>query len=176
MPSSFKYQIQGTPDALRIKITHRRWPVFFVTLSLSFLVLLALFQIYGSRWRDTVVGFSFSMLGIFLACVLCYMAFHSILSRTISASLTHVQVRSSWFGIAKTRSFPHEDVLQFGFGLFGHSLTPVLRLEVLDRGKYKGRTEWICFATGTTEAEVNDFLRVAESRGFRLPRQPRTQP
>jgi hypothetical protein len=54
-------------------------------------------------------------------------------------------------------------VNSFGFGRAWHSFTPVLRLEIRTPSP---RTKWVVLASGTSEHEVNAFLREIETRGF----------
>jgi hypothetical protein len=93
---------------------------------------------------------------------------NSVLSHTLFlSSPSELRVRSSFFGLSKTRSVNLSDICSFGFGHFSHSLTPMLRLELRNPS---GRTRWIEFARGITEKEVDAFLRDIEAQGFQLPR------
>lgn len=167
---SFKYDIRKTRDGVRLRICCYRWKVFWVSLLWTMIWALAAAKAL-SGWDKSYFIFLCIPFCALLAGLGVFSVVNSVLSRTlILSSSSELRVRSSFFGLSKTRSINLSDICSFGFGHFSHSLTPMLRLEIRNPRDPRGRSKWIAFALGTTEREVDAFLQDVEAQGFRLPR------
>jgi hypothetical protein len=164
---SFTYDVRRIRNGTEVEIGCCHWKQFLASSLWSILWLAATAAAYESWWGKTYFGFwflffcaSFIGLGIFNAV-------HAMLWRTLTLSPSGLKLRSSFFGVAMTRSIELGSVSSFGLGRAGHSGIPVLRIELRTRAT---RTKWIVLASGITEAEVKAFLQDVEAQGFQLPR------
>lgn len=166
---SFKYDIRKTRDGVRLGICCYRWKVFWISLLWTMTWALAAAKAL-SAWDKNYFIFLCIPFCALLAGLGAFNVVNSLLSHTLTlSSPSELRVRSSFFGLSKTRSITLSDISSFGFGHFSHSLTPMLRLE-LRNPRDPRRSKWIAFARGTTEREVDAFLQDVEAQGFRLPR------
>jgi hypothetical protein len=167
---SFKYDIRKTRNGVRLKIRCYRWKVFWISLLWTMIWVWAAAKAL-SLWGGNYFIFLCIPFCALLAGLGVFNVVNSILSHTLFLpSPSELRVRSSFFGLSKTRSINLSDICSFGFGHFSHSLTPMLRLELRNPRDPRGRSKWIEFARGTTEREVAAFLQDIEAQGFRLPR------
>lgn len=167
---SFEYDIRKTQDGVRLRIRCYRWKVFWISLLWSMAWALATAKALSSLDKSFFIFLCIPFCAL-LAGLGVFNVVNSVLSHTlILSSPSELRVRSSFFGLSKTRSINLIDIYSFGFGSFSHSLTPMLRLELRNPRDPRGRSKWIEFARGTTEREVDAFLRDIEAQGFRLPR------
>jgi hypothetical protein len=164
---SFKYDIRKTRDGVRLTIRCYRWKVFWISLLWSMIWALAAAKAL-SGWNKSYFLFLCIPFCALLAGLGAFNVVNSVLSHTLIVSPpSELRVRSSFFGLSKTRSISLSDIYSFGFGHFSHSLIPMLRLELRNPS---GRSKWIEFARGTTEREVDAFLQDIKAQGFQLPR------
>ena len=131
----------------------------------SILWIVAGAEAYDSWWGKTYFGCVVLVLCALLA-IFC--AINSILLRTLILSPSSgLRLKTSFFGVAMTKSIELSDINSVGFGLASQSSTPVLRLELRTQS---ARRKWIVLASRTTEQEVNAFLQDIETQGFQLRR------
>jgi len=165
---SFKYDVRRKGDGVQVVIRCYRWKVFYISLLWSMFWGLSAAKAYESEWTKSYFVFLSIPFCALLAVLGLFNVVRSVLSHTLILSLpSELHIRASFFGLSTTRLINVSDVESFGPGHFSHSLIPVLRLELRARS---GRNEWIVFARGTSEREVNVFLQDIAAQGFLLPR------
>jgi hypothetical protein len=165
---SINYDVRRTQDGVRVTIRDYQWKKFLVCLVWTIVWALAAAKALSAWDRNAFAFFSVpfcALLAGFGACT----AVTWVLSHTLIFSPpSELRVRSSFLGLTRTRLFDRSEVIDFGFGYFGHSRRPVLRLEV--RALTKRRTtQWIVLAHAPTERDVDAFIHDVEAQGLVLP-------
>jgi hypothetical protein len=165
---SINYEVRRTQDGVRVTIRDYQWKKFLDCLAWTIVWALAAAEALSAWDRNAFAFFSIPFCALF-AGFGAYTAVSWVLSRTLIFSPpSEVRVRSSFLGLTRTKFFDVSEVIDFGFGYFGHSRRPVLRLVV--RALTKRRTtQWIVLAHATTERDVDAFINDVEAQGLLLP-------
>lgn len=163
---SFKYDVYQDKDCVKVKVGRYRWVGFLISLLWSTLWLLTAISVRESWWGETYFAYLFLLFCTLFIGFGVVLAVNSVLWRTLILSASGLRLRTSFFGVAISRTIDLSDVNNLGFGYASHSSIPTLRLELRTPN---ARTKWIVLASGTTENEVTAFLRDIEAKGFRLP-------
>jgi hypothetical protein len=169
MHSSFQYEVLKMHDGVQVRIFQHRWKVFLVSGLWTSVWVAAALSACHFHLGNTYAGFLGMLLSFLFAAVGTVIAVRSVLHHALTLLPAGLRVRPTFLGIGRTRSWPLSAISHFGFGRAGHSLTPVLRLELRDESNPKRKPRWIVLATGTTEQEVDLFLKATENQGFQLP-------
>jgi hypothetical protein len=165
---SFTYTFQRFGESSQVRICCYRWRTFCIAFLWSVFWIIVPLKIFESTWGNGFFGLLFLLFGVFLSFMGILTAGETLLTRTLTlCPPTELRIRTSFFGVSKTRLVKLSDVTSFGFGLFGHSLDPVLRLDL--QHPRKGN-EWVVLAYKPTKQEVDAFLNDIEAKGFQLPR------
>jgi hypothetical protein len=164
---SFNYDVRRTQDGVRVTIRDYQWKRFLISLLWTMVWALAVAKALSAWDGNFFVLLSIPFCALFAA-LGAYNVVASVLSHTLTLLPSELRVRSSFFGLSKTKSISLSDIESFGFGKASHSLRPVLRLVL--RNPSGKRSKWIEFARGTTEREVDAFLVNIGAQGFQLPR------
>jgi hypothetical protein len=157
-----RFRIDRKGDRVRLRIAQQHRIAPFIT------IFVTVGMVFAAQWIFERFGVRFStilpvLLLLPLPILLSVSQLWSLTSRkifefspdevTVLTSLLGVQVRKQLFRIA--------DVHHFGFDLFGHSLTPVFRLDV------KGK--WITLAEVASRVEVDAVVKALRAEGIHLP-------
>jgi hypothetical protein len=163
---SFNYDVRRTQDGVCVTIRNYQWKRFLFSLLWTTVWVLAAVKAILAWDRNFFIFLSIPFSALF-AGLGVYSVVASVLSHTLTLLPSELRVRSSFFGLSKTKLISRSDIESFGFGKAGHGLIPVLRLAL--RNPSGRRTPWTEFAQGTTEREVDAFLQNIEAQGFQLP-------
>ena len=164
---SFKYQIRKRADCVQLTIRSYQWKRFLMTSLWTALWIVAPVEVLRSSWGFNPFSYSFLLLGAFFAFIGAWSAVESLLTYKLTLYPSKLRIRKSFFGFSRSRLIPVSDVARFGFGHLSHSSKSVLCLEIHTR---TGKGKWFGIARGPTKQEVDEFLDVVETEGFRLPR------
>lgn len=160
---SFKYSVRKAKDAVEVTIHQRSLKAFWLAFLWATFWVFVVMKSNELGWSRIFIV----PLCLLLASIGIYSAVRSVWWHTLIISSSDLSLRVSSQGISRTRTLNVSDIEGFGFGLFSHSLTPVLKLEVRT---LSGINEWIVLASNTTEQEVEAFLQDVEAEGFNLSR------
>jgi hypothetical protein len=155
----FKFSISERPEGVEVVLKLYNWQSFGRS-CLLVLIPISILTFLFSR-SDATPSKVFVVILFLLAALGCFGLALSIVKRVLRFSDHRLTLRTFRLGVPTgLRTFSLEKVEQFGFGLFGHSLSPVLKFQV-------GNT-WIVLASGVSEDEVIIFLRELCSYGVNL--------
>jgi hypothetical protein len=163
---SFAYDVRRTQDGVRVTIRDYHWKRFMISLLWAMIWVLAAMKAF-SAWDKNFFFFLSIPFCALLAVLGAFNVVKSVLSHTLILSPAELRVRTSFFGLTRTTLIDLGDVIDFGFGHYGHSQEPVLKLEV--RASTTRGTKWFVLAREVTERAVHAFLQDVEAQGLQLP-------
>lgn len=165
---SFRYRIHKKAECVHVTIRGYRWKRFLALLVWIMFWIAVPVIVLELGWGEAPLGIMSIAFGALFVSLGMWSAIGSFLSYTlILCPPSGLRVRTSFFGISRSRQYRVRDVVRFGFGNVSHSRTTVLSLETQTA---TGRGKWFGFAYGPTKQEVDDLLDDLEVHGFRLPR------
>jgi hypothetical protein len=163
---SFEYVIRAAPDGIQVTIHQYHWRSFLAFTGWSILCILLAHHAY-QRLMLAFSWFLLFLLAVVLAGLGLYNAVRSVLSHELTLMPSGLRLKTSLFGITRSRVINLHNVSAFGFAYLRHSRTPVFRLE---EQRANLTTKWAILATGISNDEVNAFLVDAQVQGFQLAR------